>query len=254
MAKLFNSIRKKLVSEKPSTARTANYLKYAIGEIALVVIGILIALTLNNSNDQRKSNLKVEAILEDVLEELTTNIENADDFIRSQFVKDSIIRLVLNDKLTYDDYANPSSNRELFFVTSNYAKVELNILAYNNLSLHIDAIPSRYDNIIKRLTKLHTKYKNKVDLFNEAVSDMVGNNLKERSKKFKWYSLQGPIRKNEGMIKYMLDDYIYKNKVKDYQIIGLGNQVRHTASYRNLAIDISRELAILLNKSNPNKF
>ncbi len=43
MAKLFNKIRMKLVSEKPSTIRTTNYLKYAIGEIVLVVIGILIA-------------------------------------------------------------------------------------------------------------------------------------------------------------------------------------------------------------------
>jgi len=39
MAKLFNQIRKKLILEKPSTSRTANYLKYAIGEIVLVVIG-----------------------------------------------------------------------------------------------------------------------------------------------------------------------------------------------------------------------
>jgi len=33
MAKLFNSIRRKLVSDKPSSVRTANYLKYAIKDI-----------------------------------------------------------------------------------------------------------------------------------------------------------------------------------------------------------------------------
>jgi hypothetical protein len=31
MAKSFNNIRKKLVAEKPSAIRTANYLKYAFG-------------------------------------------------------------------------------------------------------------------------------------------------------------------------------------------------------------------------------
>ena len=40
MDKLFNAIRKKLVSEKPSASRTSNYLKYAFGEIVLVMIGI----------------------------------------------------------------------------------------------------------------------------------------------------------------------------------------------------------------------
>jgi len=53
MAKLFNKIRKQLISEKPSLTRTTNYLKYAFGEIILVVIGILIALSINNWNNTR---------------------------------------------------------------------------------------------------------------------------------------------------------------------------------------------------------
>ena len=37
--------------------RVAKYLRYAIGEILLVVIGILIALQVNNWNKQRKANI-----------------------------------------------------------------------------------------------------------------------------------------------------------------------------------------------------
>ncbi|WP_299891970.1 hypothetical protein [uncultured Lacinutrix sp.] len=44
MIKFFREIRKNLLSE----GKTVNYLKYAIGEIVLVVIGILIAIQLNN--------------------------------------------------------------------------------------------------------------------------------------------------------------------------------------------------------------
>ena len=36
--------------------RTGKYLKYAIGEIVLVVLGILIALQINNWNNQRIEN------------------------------------------------------------------------------------------------------------------------------------------------------------------------------------------------------
>jgi hypothetical protein len=36
--------------------KTGKYLKYAIGEIVLVVIGILIALSLNNWNESQKMN------------------------------------------------------------------------------------------------------------------------------------------------------------------------------------------------------
>ena len=50
MIKLFRKIRHDLLSE----GNTGKYLKYAIGEIILVVIGILIALQINNWNENRK--------------------------------------------------------------------------------------------------------------------------------------------------------------------------------------------------------
>jgi len=52
--KLFRNIRKNLLNE----GKTTKYFKYAIGEIILVVIGILIALSINNWNQER--NLKNE--------------------------------------------------------------------------------------------------------------------------------------------------------------------------------------------------
>lgn len=60
MIKFFRQIRKSLISEnKPtsSAGRFSKYLLYAIGEIILVVIGILIALSLNNWNENRKNKL-----------------------------------------------------------------------------------------------------------------------------------------------------------------------------------------------------
>ena len=51
MIKFFRKIRQKLLSEN----RLSKYLLYAIGEIVLVVIGILIAVQLNNWNESRKS-------------------------------------------------------------------------------------------------------------------------------------------------------------------------------------------------------
>jgi len=52
MAKFFRSIRQLMLSE----SKFSKYLLYAIGEIVLVVIGILIALSINNWNEQRKAN------------------------------------------------------------------------------------------------------------------------------------------------------------------------------------------------------
>jgi bacteriorhodopsin len=57
MIKFFGEIRKNLLLNN----KVSKYLLYAIGEIALVMITILLALQVNNQNEERKSNDPVTA-------------------------------------------------------------------------------------------------------------------------------------------------------------------------------------------------
>ena len=79
MIKFFRHIRQSLIEQnkmgKPTSAKASagRYFKYAIGEIILVVIGILIALQINNWNEHNK-DLKTEAqILSSLHQEFKTN-------------------------------------------------------------------------------------------------------------------------------------------------------------------------------------
>jgi hypothetical protein len=55
-------------------ARTTQYFKYALGEILLVVEGILIALSINNWNENRKDRLEEEALLTQLQTEFQSNL------------------------------------------------------------------------------------------------------------------------------------------------------------------------------------
>lgn len=69
--KVFREIRKHLAFEN----KPRKYLRYAIGEIVLVVIGILIALQINSWNEQRKLNIEEQYLLKELLDEFNTNLE-----------------------------------------------------------------------------------------------------------------------------------------------------------------------------------
>ena len=69
MIKFFRKIRQNLLSE----GKTGKYLKYAIGEIVLVVIGIMIALSINNWNEGRKETIKLKKAIESVYSDLVSD-------------------------------------------------------------------------------------------------------------------------------------------------------------------------------------
>jgi len=63
--------------------KTGKYLKYAIGEIVLVVIGILIALQINNWNENKKLFNKTQTYLNALNTEIETNISNLNIYIET---------------------------------------------------------------------------------------------------------------------------------------------------------------------------
>ncbi|WP_432410518.1 DUF6090 family protein [Rasiella sp. SM2506] len=69
MIKFFRRIRKNLLTEN----KFSKYLLYAIGEIILVVIGILIALNINNWNEERKEKVVVRNVLKDIRYDLVAD-------------------------------------------------------------------------------------------------------------------------------------------------------------------------------------
>ena len=85
MIKFFRHIRQRLLSE----GKTVQYLKYAIGEILLVVIGILIALQINNWNEEHKKKAlmitNIKSIAEDIQADIF-DIQKVNKSLHSQIV------------------------------------------------------------------------------------------------------------------------------------------------------------------------
>ena len=84
MIKLFRHLRKELMEQN----KTTRYFKYAIGEIILVVIGILIALQINNWNQERLNNKQEQQILLQLKSEFEENLNELDrkDLMRNRMI------------------------------------------------------------------------------------------------------------------------------------------------------------------------
>ena len=74
MIKFFRNIRYRMARDN----QFFNYSKYAVGEIVLVVLGILIAIQINEWNDHRKDLLKKKNLLKSLEVEFIENLEQLD--------------------------------------------------------------------------------------------------------------------------------------------------------------------------------
>jgi hypothetical protein len=101
MISFFRKIRRTLLSKG-----RIGYLKYAFGEIVLVVIGILIALAINDWNEHRKGIDRKNALLTSIQREFTQNLQQLDTVLRYddlvvrssyEFLKISHTDSILND-------------------------------------------------------------------------------------------------------------------------------------------------------------
>jgi len=123
MIKFFRKIRQNLISE----GKSLSYLKYALGEITLVVIGILIALQVNNWNNERKDLKKENYYLNSIKtsiqlsqNELNRVISDAKETSSSA---DTLFSLLAHEKYDLLDGITLDS---LLFIAGDYSIMTLN--------------------------------------------------------------------------------------------------------------------------------
>jgi len=166
MIKFFRRIRQNLLSQ----GKTRHYFKYAIGEIILVVIGILIALSINNWNENRK-NKQAESnyycrILEDF--ELNEKLINAS-------LEGITDRIRISKKIIVDLHKTPNNKSEILndflhalrqnvFVPSTITFEELS--SSGNLNLIRDI------QLKNRLIEFNTFLENTLDLLDENRDEL----------------------------------------------------------------------------------
>ncbi len=92
MIRFFRHLRQRLLAEN----RFSRYLVYAIGEIVLVMIGILLALQVNTWNENRKDQKEALRLMADLQDEVALALEDRENYIQQNEYVASLMGSVLN--------------------------------------------------------------------------------------------------------------------------------------------------------------
>ena len=237
MIKFFRKIRQRLLTE----SKFSKYLLYAIGEIILVVIGILIALGISNWNEERKSMLHTKLIFTQVQKELVFNITKANEIISGYREKDSLVYKILNKEVTYADY---KSNPSYSYILLSQEPVEISNDAFLNLINSQDKFTEEQDSIILNLKELYGTDKKRVDKMDIIVEENALQILNKYKNESEWYyDFVMQSKTPDKMIEYYLTDPIYLNEIINFYFINLSNHNLYTLTFRKNAIETYRNLS-----------
>lgn len=240
MINALRKVRKNLLSKNSFF----KYLLYLIGEIVLVIVGILIALNINNSNEANKNEQEIVSTLLQIQQELAIDINKSTELIEYYRVKDSLISLVLADKLTLADYKDPGSG--LFSIVTNVVDLVTTNNGYNSLMRNIDNIPKRFESLIPGLNQVYIDDKTQVDYYNNSISEVANKVLEKWSNQFEWYSELFTGFKDDTAYQYFLKSPFYKNEVVTYNVISMQNHLPFIKEYRTNAIKSYLKIAALV--------
>ncbi len=206
MIKFFRKIRHQLLSEN----KFSKYLFYAIGEIILVVIGILLALQINNWNEQRKGKAVEKEILIQFKEDLKGDIESIERveyWIQKVIASSKIVVTHLKGKRAWDD-----SLAIHFDLWNDFDQLSLNSVAISNLrSRGVELITNQSlrNQIINLYDQTYFYIQKSNDFFREDHIHMSYKKFLEHIEPIKWREAAIPSDYQK-----LLDDKEFINHVQ----------------------------------------
>ncbi|WP_445748338.1 DUF6090 family protein [Polaribacter sp.] len=242
MNKIFRKIRLKSLKE----SKNISYIKYAFGEILLVVIGILLALQINNWNENRKQDRELKNILKTIYEDLKTDTIQAKIIIDYYKEVEKNSNKIINNEINttnFDDYPNIKAlaSRYLPFTiqTKGFEMVK-NFNAKNDI---------QNDSIFIVVSQFYSPFIQLFDDSNEFIKNDVFKNI-ETYKKYDWFIDWSQNNPNNEMIDYFIKSNEFKIQVAAHNLLAVKNHLRFVTGYRDRALEIMKLIENQLNISN----
>ncbi|MEM6720171.1 MAG: DUF6090 family protein [Bacteroidota bacterium] len=234
MVKIFRSFRKRLLQE----SKFRKYIMYAIGEILLVMIGILLALQVNNWNSNRKAKNTLRSALETVTSDLKRDTITASKLIEVFENNQETFKLIIDKKITKENY----KDYPMFYsLVTLYQPFNIQTKGYDILKNISNQKTSERDSIFDDLTQFYSLLGPNLKKSNERLEKVVLDNLAD-FQEFPWFVDWTQGKLTDEMLTYFTTSEDYRKRVAAYNVLAYGNHFGLIRLYKENAKKVLKAL------------
>ena len=204
-------------STADAAPKLRGFLIYAVGEIVLVVIGILIALQIGEWAETRNEVQRFQGILREVRIDLEGDIREAGVRIDQSNAEDSLLQRVLAGEMERSDYLGPSGRaaRRIALETRPFAQRRG---GWERLQALDGVIPDGYEDLMLALQDVYVDYTGVLDTGLRDMTDGITRRHAWLETNTSWYwRWRSDAEPSEEMIGWYLEDETWRNFVAAYE-------------------------------------
>ncbi|MBB6324469.1 hypothetical protein FHS59_000084 [Algoriphagus iocasae] len=216
---MFRKIKHKLLTN----GRIKNYLKYALGEVLLIVIGILIAVSINNWNRNRAETEIKKGIFHILLNDIQIDLKEVKQILDYYEDKRSTFEKVIADTLSQKEILECNHCR---YLITGRRLLTINTRGFQQLNRSINTGEFKSDSLTFDVVNFYTTLDDEVEKLNSLINEDIIENLKHWRDTYPWYASSsiGEL-KEEAYVRYFANDPEYKNRVAFHYMLIYENYV-----------------------------
>ncbi len=222
--------------------KTGTYLKYIVGEVILVVIGILIAVQINNWNENRKLKNTINTVYSIIKSDLQTDIKSIDKIVGYMEASDSIFTSVISNTMTFDDYKNC---KDCVTIISGYPDIALKTRGLKLLEENSTLFNVQKDSLNININSFYSLYNTELGVAMKEMEIDFSNNYLYWKNNMPWFNDFYRITKNptntDDLINYLLTSD-YRNRVGSFYLLHYNIYMRHLKAYKIGALKIIKAI------------
>lgn len=216
-----------------------NFIIYSLREICLVVVGILIAVSINNWNEKRKQDIELDNILLNVKEDLNSDIQKIEETLELFITEDTIFEKVLNSKYSIEDYEKDSSIAKLIL---GFPEVSFNKRGISLLEKFKGNIQQEKEVLVQEIIGFYTEQLWEIQVDYDLLSEDFKENFSYWKNNTDWWAEYIQLKPNEDFIKYAIESKDYKNRVATVRFLINQVYMPELVEFKEIGLELVKKI------------
>ncbi|WP_121347110.1 hypothetical protein [Gillisia mitskevichiae] len=244
----FKKLRKKYSNKR----WFGKYIFYALGELILIILGIMLALNFDNNNDRNQNEEQFIYTLSQLQNELKANIEMTRKGIRYYEDLDSKFSSVMSDTLKASDLRTWDGYYLTNFIFNSFTS-EVTNNNYQKLNQYSVNIDEKYNPVIDKLDELYLIEEKRLITLDDRMKKLTElNEIRMENQEPWFYHYFWTDKISDEAADFFINDSIHKNRIAGYYKLSRGH-LKAIKHYRVKAIECYSAINKLIDPQNKNE-